>query len=113
MYSDETMTKILAFWLWVGYQTARLSLGLVSHPYKTVREIMRGRWFVPLLFLPSAILLWIFVSGRVAAWVVDVPQFSRDVLGIFYSTLILSLGFWQGLLWYLGFRFGRGLRQRK
>ena len=108
---NNRLQKYIAFGVWIFYQVVRLSLGLVAHPYRSVREIMRGRWFVPLVFLPSLILVWIFISGRIAAWVVDVPVTRRDVLGVFYSTFILSLGLWQVLLWYLAMRFWVGLRK--
>jgi len=111
MEKKTDLAKIAAFTIWVMYQIIRLALGLVVHPYRTTREIMRGFWFVPLIFLPSALLLWIFLSGRVAAWVVDVPWFTRDLLGIGYSTLLLSLIFWQTLLLYLAMRFWLGFRR--
>lgn len=103
--------KALTFVIWVGYQVLRLCLGLVVHPYRSVREIMRGRWFVPLVFLPSVILLWIFLSGRIAAWVVDVPLQSRDMIGLVYATFLFSLGMWQVLLFYLGLRFWVGFHR--
>lgn len=111
MASNLSVEKILAFLVWVMYQALRLILGLVVHPYRTVREIMRGRWFVPLVLLPSGILVWFFVSGRIAAWIVDVPAYSRDAFGILFATFILSLGFWQALLMYLAVRFWVGLRR--
>jgi hypothetical protein len=98
--------------VWVLYQFMRLCLGLAVHPYKTTREIMRGVWFVPLVFLPSGLLLWIFATGRIAAWVLEVPVYFRDGLGVIYATLLFSLMFWQALLLYLSVRFGKGLRRR-
>lgn len=112
--SGINIVKVLSFLVWVVYQIMRLCLGLVVHPYRTVREIMRGRWFVPLVLLPSGLLFWILLTGRMAAWVVDVPLIlARDWLGVFYSTLIISLGMWQALLLYLAVRFRMGLREIK
>ena len=111
VFGDLSLSQILAFLAWVVYHVLRLGLGLVVHPYRTTREIMRGRWFVPLVFLPTGLLVWIFVTGRIAAWVVEVPFFLRDVLGLFYATALLSIGLWQGLLVYLGVRFFVGLRK--
>lgn len=108
---SETIVSYVSFGLWVVYQILRLILGLIAHPYRTVREIMRGRWFIPLVFVPSVLLVWILVTGRIAAWVVDVPYYSRDFLGIFYSTFIISIGLWQILLFYLAVRFWVGLRR--
>ncbi len=105
------MVRIFSFLVWVFYQTGRLVIGLVVHPYRTVREIMRGRWFVPLVFLPTGIIVWIFVTGRIGAWAVDVTGLMRDVVGLFYAAFILSLFLWQGLLFYLGMRFWVGLRR--
>jgi hypothetical protein len=103
--------RFLAFLVWVVYHIVRLCLGLVVHPYRTMREIMRGRWFIPLVFLPTGILVWIFVTGRIAAWAVDVPYTLRDLIGLFYAAVLLSIGLWQSLLLYLGVRFWVGLRK--
>lgn len=111
VFSQAEISKTLAFLVWVVYHLLRLGFGLVVHPYRSVREIMRGRWFVPLVFLPSGLLLWIFVSGRVGAWVVDVPNRLREVVGLSLATLLVSLGLWQGLLLYLAVRFFVGLRR--
>ncbi len=105
------LTRGLAFIVWVVYHLGRLCLGLVIHPYRTVREIMRGRWFEPLVFVPTALLVWIFITGRLAAWVINVPDRYRDLIGIFYATLLFSLGLWQALLLYLAVRFWAGLKR--
>lgn len=105
------MQRALAFLVWVVYHLFRLCLGLIIHPYMTVREIMRGRWFIPLLFFPFGILVWMFLSGRIGAWVVDVPFSFRDGVALLFATAILSIGLWQGLLLYLGMRFWVGLRR--
>src|SRR3989344_2064129 len=105
------LSAIVAFVVWVMYHGVRLCVGLVIHPYRTMREIMRGLWFVPLVFVPAALLIWIFVTGRIAAWVVDVPSALRDWIGLFYATLLLSLGLWQALLLYLAVRFWAGLKR--
>jgi len=107
----HTFSQTLAFLVWVAYHVGRLCMGLVIHPYRTMREIMRGRWFVPLVLVPAALLVWIFVTGRIAAWVVDVPYRYRDAIGLCYATLLFSLGLWQGLLLYLAFRFWVGLKR--
>lgn len=103
--------SLLALITWVIYHILRLCIGLVLHPYRTAREIMRGRWFVPLILLPSGILTWIFVSGRLGAWALDVPASSRDFLGVVFAAGIVSIGLWQGLLLYLGVRFWVGLKK--
>lgn len=109
---QRDLAKVLAFAVWVIYQVLRLSLGLAVHPYRSMREIMRGFWFIPLAFLPSAVLVWIFITGRIAAWVVDLPASYRSGVGIFYSTFVISLVLWQILLFYLAFRFWMGLRRQ-
>lgn len=114
MSKDKSLSQLasfLAFLVWVFYQLLRLSVGLVLHPYRTVREIMRGVWFVPLVLWPLALLVWIFVTGRIAAWVIDVPVSFRDVIGVGFATLILSLCLWQALLFYLTLRFWLGFKR--
>ena len=63
VFGDLLLSQILAFLAWVVYHVLRLGLGLVVHPYRTTREIMRGRWFVPLVFLPTGLLVWILSLG--------------------------------------------------
>ena len=111
MLSRIDLSALVAFIVWVIYHFLRLSLGIVIHPYRTTREIMRGRWFTPLVFLPTALLAWIFLSGRVGAWIVDVPSYSRDILGLFLASMLVSIGLWQALLFYLSLRFFVGLRR--
>ena len=105
------LSQGLAFGVWVVYHGVRLCVGLVIHPYRTMREIMRGLWFVPLVFVPVVLLIWIFVTGRIAAWVVDGPSALCDWIGLFYASLLLSLGLWQALLLYLAVRFWAGLKR--
>ncbi|OGY16857.1 MAG: hypothetical protein A2785_03775 [Candidatus Chisholmbacteria bacterium RIFCSPHIGHO2_01_FULL_49_18] len=111
MFSRFDFSALVAFLVWVIYHFLRLSLGIVIHPYRTTREIMRGRWFTPLVFLPTALLAWIFLSGRVGAWIVDVPTYSRDILGLCFASALVSIGLWQMLLFYLSLRFFVGLRK--
>lgn len=72
---------------------------------------MRGFWFIPLVMLPTGILIWIFITGRIAAWVIDIPGFTRDIMGVLYSSFLVSLMLWQVLLVYLSLRFWVGLRK--
>lgn len=112
MITMSEIQRALAFFVWIVYHLLRLCLGLVVHPYRTMREIMRGRWFMPLVLLPTGLLVWIFVTGRIAAWAVDVSSlWLRDVIGLFYAAVLLSIGLWQGLLLYLGVRFGTRLKR--
>ena len=43
VFEDLTLSQILAFLVWVVYHVLRLGLGLVVHPYRTTREIMRPK----------------------------------------------------------------------
>lgn len=109
--SRYDLAALAALLVWVIYHLLRLGVGLVLHPYRTAREIMRGRWFVPMIFLPTGLLMWILLSGRIGAWVVEVPEAYRDLLGMGLATVIVSIGLWQVLLFYLGVRFFVGMRR--
>lgn len=93
------------FLVWVVYQANRLVLGLWEHPYKTVREIMRGEYFRWLLLWPAWLLGLVVLVARVAYWLVELNGFWRTLVGLLLCWLVMYLLLWQGLLIYLGVRF--------
>ena len=108
-------TFVLSFGYWFGAH----SLGLLLHPYQSVRRMHRERVYESLVWLPSVCLLiwWVFglvvsrldVLASMGLYFLVVPV---DKLGI--TRVVLVFGFvwggvfllmWQGLLWYLWRRF--------
>jgi len=104
------LKTILSFGYWFG----ALSLGLLLHPYLTLRKMVRDRLMRPLAFLPlvSAVCLW--VSG---VMVVSLGGVILRILGVVMpGMVIIGLGFlfwwvmwflilWQMVLGYLLIRF--------
>lgn len=98
----------------VGYWFSAYTLGLLLHPYKTVRELRRRPAFTPLVGVP--VVTWLvawFVTlvglrfGWVILWVlglVATPRFIH-ILAFLWWWLTVFLVLWQGMLLYLWVRF--------
>lgn len=108
-------TAVLSLGYWFGAH----SLGLLVHPYVSMRRIVREKGFVPLVLLPSVCLVVWWVVGVVVAHVdvlvkigLGVVAFELEKFGPIQ--IVLSFGFvwggvffgcWQVLLLYLWQRF--------
>lgn len=97
-----------------GYWFSALSLGLLLHPYMTLRRMVRDRLLRPLVVLPvvSAFFLWMatFVAVRVGALFLDVlgvgvPVGTTMVLAFWFWWVVWFLALWQVVLAYLFVRF--------
>lgn len=101
---------ILSFGYWFGV----LSVGLLIHPYITMRKMVRDRLMRPLAFLPIVTAMCLWVGGGV---IVGIGSLALGVLGIVLPGWIIgAMGFlfwwimwflvlWQVVLGYLLFRF--------
>ncbi len=107
--------KTLLSW---GYWFSAYSLGLLLHPYVTVRKMVREHFLRPLVVLPlvSTVLLWLTTvvvvhSGAVILNVFDVtmPVRMKFVLSFVFWWMVWFLGLWQILLGYLWLRFWRAI----
>ena len=107
----KRMTAILS----LGYWFSAYTLGLLLHPYKTVRELVRRPQFGPLVAVPSVTWLvgWVVgmvglrfgdgVLGVVGVEVTPGWLVRGLVFGFWWGTYFLGL--WQILLVYLWGRF--------
>lgn len=102
-----------------GYWFSALSLGLLLHPYMTLRRMVRDRLLRPLVALPvvSAVFLWMatFLVVRVGALFLDVLGVSvfggmTMVLAFLFWWVVWFLVLWQVVLGYLFVRFTVVLR---
>lgn len=108
----------------VAYWYSSYTLGLLLHPYKTAREIVRGGVFVPLLFAPAVYwgVVWAgaFVGVRLGDLLLEgvgvemAPLWLVRLAAFLFWWVMWFLGLWQVELLYLWVRFrgvgGRGKR---
>ena len=98
----------------MGYWFSALSLGLLLHPYVTLRKMIRDKLLRPLVFLPavSAMFLWVGtailvrVGSLLLSWLgMSVVSGTSLVLGFLFWWVVVFLGLWQVVLVYLFGRF--------
>lgn len=99
------MNYLIILMLVMMYQMGRISLGLVVHPYRTMREVARDKWDWPLALVPVGLLIGSLVMGRIGARLVEVPEVWRNKLALILMTVAAGLLVWQGVVGYLGWRF--------
>lgn len=93
--------KKRTFFFFIAYIWTKTLLGLTFTPFKSIREVVRKPVLLPVIFTPFLGLLILFFAGRLAALLITLYGFKREVLAVFLSTTLLSLLFWQLLLIYL------------
>ncbi|OGV90636.1 hypothetical protein A2783_05750 [Microgenomates group bacterium RIFCSPHIGHO2_01_FULL_45_11] len=102
-----------------GYWFSAYSLGLLLHPYKTVRELARRRVFGPLVLVPVVMWLVFWFGGMVGLrfggvilWLLGLVATARflHILSFLFWWLTIFLGMWQAVLIYLFLRFRLTLR---
>lgn len=99
-------------YIFIGYVWSKTLLGLVLHPYKSVREMTRQKVLVPVVFSPVIGLAILFVLGRMGSFVFEVEGFRRTVLAVSLSTGLIAILLWQAFLLYLLLSFYLGMRNR-
>ncbi len=99
----------------VGYWFSAYTLGLLLHPYKTVRELRRNSRFTPMVAVPVVIWSIVWVVGMVGLrfgwvvlWVLGLKALPRFItlLAFLFWWFTFFMGMWQVLLLYLWLRFG-------
>jgi len=89
------------------YSSGQIVLGLILHPYRTMQLIVRGKVFLPFVFLPLLILLLVFLLFRIDF--VSSFYLVNWFFSFFVKILIIFLALWQITLSYLLIRFSRVL----
>jgi hypothetical protein len=107
------MKKSLLF-LSVGYWFSSYTLGLLLHPYKTVRALVRKRKFYSLVFVPVVVWVVFWVIGMIGLrlggiilsllGLVATIRFVH-ILGFLFWWLTWFMVLWQVLVGYLFIRF--------
>ena len=98
----------------LGYWFSAYTLGLLLHPYKTVRELRRRPVFSPLVVVP--LVMWVVAwgvtmvglrFGWVILWALGLVATLRfvNILAFLWWWLTIFLALWQGMLVYLWIRF--------
>lgn len=93
--------KKRTFLIFTLYTWGRILYGLILHPYKTIREIVRKPVFIPVALSPLLGIGVLFFLGRAGAFLIDIYGIKRDVIAMVLSTSLFSLVLWQLFLLYL------------
>lgn len=93
--------KKRTFFVYVAYVWTKTLLGLTFHPYISVRETVRRPILIPVLISPLIALGILFITAKFASLFVVVYDLTRELIGLFLSTVFISIVLWQMLLLYL------------
>jgi hypothetical protein len=105
----------IGYWLSWSYWFSSRTLGLLNHPYITMREIVRAQFLRPLAVLPTVIwiLSWIVavLIGRIGL----IFDLDKTNMSIYLGRILVFLWWWgswflvlwQIVLGYLYVRFNR------
>lgn len=89
------------FFIYVAYIWTKTLLGLTFHPYISIRETIRRPVLLPVIVSPLIGLGILLITGKLASLLIVVYDLKRELIGIFLSTTLISIIFWQLLLVYL------------
>jgi hypothetical protein len=102
----------------LGYWFSAYTLGMLLHPYKTVRELVRRPQFAPMVIVPVVVFVVVWALGMVGLrfgwvilWVLGLVATERfvNILAFLWWWVVVFLGMWQVLLVYLWWRFRRAI----
>jgi len=66
-----------------------------------VREVVRRPVLLPVIFSPFIGILILLLAGKAGALLITVYGLKREFVAMFLSTTLISILFWQLLLFYL------------
>ena len=89
------------FFIYVAYVWTKTLLGLTFHPYSSVRETVRRPVLLPVIISPLIGLGILLITGKITSLLIVVYDLKRELIGLFLSTTLISIVFWQLLLLYL------------
>ncbi len=93
--------KKSTFLIFSAYIFTKTLLGLIFHPFITVRQVTRRPVLLPVIFSPFVGLIILFIFGRVGAFLINTYGLRREAISLFLSTVLISVMLWQILLIYL------------
>ncbi len=88
--------------IFATYILTKTLLGLVIHPYKSVRQVTRHKILVPIVFSPLYALVVLFIVGRIGSFLFEVHDpIKRMLIAQILGSGLISILLWQFLLLYL------------
>src|SRR3989344_4315159 len=93
--------KKRTFAIFVAYIWVKTLYGLAFHPSLTSRQISRRPVLLPVVFSPILGLIVLFAAGRIAALLITIYGFKREIIAFFLSSTLISTLLWQALILYL------------
>lgn len=97
--------KKRAFIIYISYIWTKMLLGLIFHPYKSVKETVKRPILLPTLLSPLITIAVLFLAAKVGSLLIFIYGLKRELVAIFLSTTLISIIFWQLLLIYLLINF--------
>jgi len=97
--------KKRVFIIYTSYIWTKMLLGLIFHPYKSVKETIKRPILLPTLLSPLITIAVLLVTSKIASLLIVVYGLKREAVAIFLSTTLISIIFWQLLLIYLLINF--------
>lgn len=94
------MKKII-FFIFIIYVWIKTFVGLIIHPFISIRKIIRRPVLTPVILSPFLGLIILFLLGRIAALFIPISGLKREIISIILSTSLISIILWQILLIYL------------
>lgn len=89
------------FLIFTLYTWGRVLYGLMFHPYKTVRDIIRHPVLVPVASSPLLSLLLLFLLGKIGYLLIDLYGVQRNFVALVLSGSFFALFLWQLFIAYL------------
>lgn len=93
--------KKRTFLIFIAYIWTKTLLGLTFSPYKSIKEMAKRPVLMPVIFSPFLGLIFLMALGKTGSLLITFYGLKREVIALFLSTALISILFWQILLFYL------------
>ncbi|MDO8621452.1 MAG: hypothetical protein Q7R31_04215 [Candidatus Levybacteria bacterium] len=93
--------KKSTFLIFSAYIFTKTLIGLIFHPFITIRQVTRRPVLLPVIFSPFVGLIILFMFGRIGSVLINTYGLKREAISLFLSTVFISVMLWQILLIYL------------
>lgn len=93
--------KKRTFLIYCAYVWTKTLLGLTFKPYLSVKQTVRHPVLLPVIFSPIIGIVVLLIAGKIGSLLITVYGRERELIGIFLSATLISILFWQVLLFYL------------
>lgn len=89
--------------IFITYVWTKTLLGLTFSPYHSMRDVVRNKVLLPVVFSPLLGIVLLLIIGRIGAMLFTLQGILRQTFAIVLSAGLISILLWQALLLYLLF----------